>query len=76
MHHERLAKSDYTLLGTRYGTLQQDKVILDDTVVGEATQRRDLLFGNVRFCRRIRLIPTGTDAIDFFVEFGTMVIPV
>jgi len=47
VHHERLAKSDHTLLGTRYGTLEQDKVILDDTVVGKATQRRDLLFGNV-----------------------------
>lgn len=76
MYHKRLANSDHTLLGTRDGTLEQDKVVLDDTVMWEATQRRDVLFGNIRFCRRIRLVLTRADAVDLLVELRTMMIPV
>ena len=76
MHHERLAKSDHTFLRARYRALEHKEVIFDDTVVREATQGRDLLFGNVCIRRCIRLIRTRADTIDFLVQFRAMVIAV
>ena len=76
MHHERLANSDHTLLGSGNRTLEQEEVILDDTVVWEASQGRDSLWGNVRLCRRILLVVTAANTVDLLVQFSTMVITV
>lgn len=48
--HERFANGDHTLLGTRNGSLEHQKVVLDDTVVGEATHGCDGLLGSIVFC--------------------------
>ena len=47
MHHEGLADSDDTLLGSGDGTLEHEVVVLDDTVVREASHGGDGLLGDV-----------------------------
>jgi hypothetical protein len=56
VNHERLADGDHTLLGTRDGALEHEIVVLDDTVVREATHRGDRLFGDVVLSRRVRFV--------------------
>ena len=76
MDHERLAEGDYALLGARDGTLEHQVVVLDDTVVGEATHRRDGLLGDVGVGRGVTLVVSGTDTVDLLVELRTVVVTV
>ena len=76
MNHERLAKGDDTLLGSGDGALQDEEIVLDDTVVGEATHGRDLLLGHVRLSRSVGLVLARADPVDLLVEFGTVVVTV
>jgi hypothetical protein len=74
--HKRFTKGDHSLLGSRNGSLKNQEIILDDTVVWEATHRRDALLGDVRFSRGIRFITASTNPVNFFVELRTMMITV
>jgi len=57
-------------LVTRYRALEQDKVILDDNrSVGSHPGGVILFLVMFCVCRRIRLIFTRADAVDFLVEF-------
>ena len=76
MDHEGLAESDDTLLGTGDRALEDKEVVLDDTVVGEATHGRDLLVGDVRLGGRVGDILARADTVDLLVEFGTVVVTV
>ena len=76
MYHERLAKGDDTLLGSRNRALEDNKVVLDDTVVREASHGSDGLLGDVRFGGGVGLIVARTDTVDLLVEFGTVVVAV
>ena len=46
--HERLADGDDTLLGSGDRALEDEEVVLDNTVMGEATHWCDGLLGDVR----------------------------
>ena len=74
--HEGLAESDDTLLGTGDRALEDKEVVLDDTVVGEATHGRDLLVGDVRLGGRVGDILARADTVDLLVELGTVVVTV
>jgi hypothetical protein len=74
--HERLADGDDTLLRARNGTLEHEVVVLDDTVVGEATHRRDRLFGDIGLGRRVALVGTRANAVDFLIELRTVVVAI
>ena len=74
--HEGLAKGDDTLLGSGDGTLEDDEVVLDNTVVWEATHGRDLLLGDVRLGRGVGGVLARADAVDLLVELGTVVVAV
>ena len=76
MDHKRFTKGDHSLLGSRNGSLENQEIILDDTIVWEATHRCDILLGDVRFCRGVGGINARTDPVNFFVELRTMVITV
>ena len=76
MDHERLADRDNTLLGSRDGALEDEEVVLDDTVVGEATHRRDLLVGDVRLSGRVGGVLARANAVDLLVELCTVVVTV
>ena len=76
MDHERLADGDDTLLGSRDGTLEDEEIVLDDTVVGEATHGRDLLVGDIRLGRGVSGVLAGADAVDLLVELSTMMVTI
>jgi hypothetical protein len=76
VHHKRFTKGDHSLLGSRNGSLENQEIILDDTVVWEATHRRDTLLGDVRFSRGVGFITSSTDPVNFLVQLRTMVITV
>ena len=76
MYHERLAKGNDTLLGSRNRALENDKVVLDDTVVRETTHGRNVLLGDVVFSRGVGFVVATADTVDLLVEFGTVVVTV
>jgi hypothetical protein len=76
VHHQRLTDGHDTLLRARDGALKHEEVVLDDTVVREATHRGDALFGDVGLGRGVTLVTTGADAVDLLVELGTVVVTV
>ena len=74
--HKRLADSDDTLLGTRDRSLEHEVVVLDDTVVREASHGSDGLLGDVRFGGGVGLIVARTDTVDLLVELRAVVVTV
>ena len=76
VNHERLADRDNTLLGTRDGTLQHEVVVLDDTVVGEATHGSNALLGDIMLSRGVGVVVAPANAVDLLVEFGTVMVTV
>lgn len=76
MDHQGFADGDDTLLRARDGALKHEEVVLDNTVVGEATHGCDGLLGNVRFRRRVGLVRARTNAVDLLVELCTVMVAV
>ena len=74
--HERLAEGDHALLGAGNGALEHQVVVLDDTVVREATHGRDGLLGDVGVRRGVALVVSGTDTVDLLVELRAVVVTV
>jgi len=72
---DTLAKSDGALLGTSDGTLDHDPVLVDPTVVREATNGVDAFLGQIRLGgSRGSSVLLLTDAQHTLVDFGTMVV--
>ena len=76
MNHQRLAEGDNTLLGTRDRALEHEVVVLDDTVVGEATHGGDGLPGDIVLGRGVGAVLARANAVDLLVELGTVVVTV
>lgn len=76
VNHKRLADGDDTLLGSRNRTFQHEVVVLDDTVVGEATHGRDLLLGDIMLSGGVGVIVAAADTVDLLVELRTVVVTV
>lgn len=74
--HQALADRDHALLGARDRALEHEEVVLDDTVVRESTQWRDRLVRRVRVGARVVRVLARSDAVDFLVEFGTVVVSI
>lgn len=71
-----LAESDDTLPGTSAASLDHDKVLVDDTVVGEAAERGDGLLGQIVLGLGVRLVVALANAVDLLVDLGTVVVTV
>lgn len=74
--HQRLAEGDDTLLRAGDRALQHEVVVLDDTVVGEATHGRDRLLGNIVLGRRVSIVLAAANPVDLLVELGTVMVTV
>jgi hypothetical protein len=61
---ERFSEDDVSLLGADNGSLEHDKVVLDDTVVGEATDGGDALLRDVEGRRSRVLVGTVGNSVD------------
>ena len=76
MDHERLPDGDDALLGSGNGALEHEEVVLDDTVVGEATHRCDGLLGSIGLGHRVALVFAAADTVDLLVELRTMMVTI
>lgn len=74
--HKRLADGDDTLLRAGYGALQQEVVVLDDTVMREATKRGDGLLGDIVLSGGVTLVVAAADTVDLLVELRAVVVTV
>jgi hypothetical protein len=74
--HERFAEGDNTLLGSWDRALDDKEVVLDDTVVGEATHGGDDLLGNIGLGGCVALVASSTDTVDLLVELRSVVVTV
>lgn len=77
---ETLSQDQRSLLGTNAASLDHDEIVVDDTVVGEATQGGDALFGQISNSGSISLatiiLDSDADSVDLLVDFGSVVITV
>lgn len=69
---ERFSEDDVSLLGADNGSLEHDKVVLDDTVVGEATDGGDALLRDVEGRRSRVLVGTVGNSVDPTEELASM----
>ena len=76
VHHERLADGNDTLLGSGDGTLEHEVVVLDDTVVGEATHGSNALLGDIMLSRGVGVVVAPANAVDLLVELRAVVVTV
>ena len=74
--HQALAEGDDTLLGSGNRSLEDEEIVLDDTVMGEATHGCDGLLGDIGLSRSAGLIAGGTNAVDLLVELGTVMVTI
>lgn len=75
-HLETLADRNNTLLGPGNGPLEHEKVVLDNPIVREPPEWRDLLVGGVRFSARIGRIGTRPNPVDLLVHLRPMVVSI
>lgn len=76
MDHEGFAKGNDALLGSRNATLEEEEVVLNDTVVGETTQGSDCLLANVVFCGGIVVRVAETNTVDLLVDLRSVVVAI
>lgn len=72
-----LSQDDGSLAGTHDATLHHDEVLVDDTVVGEAAKRSDVLVDGVGLGGGVVLgsaDDTSADSVDLLVELSSAVV--
>jgi len=78
--NEGLSEGEDSLLRTDAATLDEEEIILDDTVVGETTQRSDGLFGKISTSTGVVLSAfvsdTLSDSVYLLVDFGSVMVTV
>ena len=76
MDHEGFAEGDDTLLGSRNGALEEEEVILNDTVVGETTHGGDSLLGDIVFGAGVVVLVAKADTVYLLVDLSSVVVAV
>lgn len=74
--HEGFSDGDDSLLRSGDGALQHDVVVLDDTVMGEATHGCDPLLGDIVLGGSIAIVVACTDTVNLLVELRSVVVTV
>jgi len=74
--HEGFAEGNYTFLSSGDGTLEEEEVILDDTVVGETTKGSDGLLRDVVLCAGIVVLLTEANTVDLFVDLRSVMVAI
>merc|ERR1712048_795485 len=79
--NQRLSQNNSSLSDTHARTLDHEEIVLDLTVVGEATDGVDGFFGQISFSGTVILVGhavfglvAGTNSVDLFVDFDSVVI--
>jgi len=74
--HHTLPEGKSTLLGTGGGTLEHEPVVLDNTILDEATHGGDALLGKVGGGGATLIISSGSNAVDLLVHLATVEVSV
>jgi len=74
--HEGFAEGNNTLLGSRDAALEEEEVVLDDTVVGETTNGGDSLPADIVFGRGVVILAAKANAVDLLVDLRSVVITI
>ena len=77
LRHQGLSEHEDSLLGSNNATLNHHEIVSDHTIVGETTQRSDVLFGQVSVGGGVVLDTGGSsssDSVDLLVHFGSVVV--
>ncbi len=75
--NQRFSQKDESLLGSNATSLNDDEVIINNTIVREASQWGDVLFSYIGISGGVVLGSTSgslSDSVDFLVQFGSVVI--
>lgn len=75
LSEERLAEGDDSLLHARAGALDHEEVLIEDTVVREATHGGDGLLSQIKLGRGV-VGASLADAVDLLVDLGTVMVTV
>ena len=76
MNHEGFPEGDDTFLGSGDRTLEEEEVVLNDTVVRETTQGSDLLLGNVMLSGGIVVLFTEANTVDLLIDLCSVVVTI
>lgn len=76
MSSQGFTDGDNTLLCAWDASLQHEEVISHDAIVREAPHRGNSFLRGIVLGRSVVFINTGADTIDFFVQFGSVVITI
>jgi len=78
LRNQALSNNKGSLLGSNAATLDENIILLDDTVVRETTQRSDGFFSQIVSSGSVVsttfVLDTNTDSIDFLVHFSSVVV--
>jgi len=72
VHHEGFAQSDYTLSAADDGTFEKEEVVVDLSVMHEATHGGNLLDSDISISPSIVVVIPCPYAVDLAVHVGTM----
>ena len=80
LRNEGFSEDEWSLLWSDAATLDEEEIVLDDTVMWEATQRSDRLFSQISGGAGVVLSTfisdTSTNSVDLLVDFGSVVVTV
>lgn len=68
-----LAEGEHALFDTNAASLDHEEVVVDDTIVGEATHGGDGLLGEIELGGGRGLVSTVGETVDLLVHLGTVV---
>jgi len=73
---ERLTEGENTLLGSHHGPLDHEPVLVNLTIVREASHRGDALLGQIVSGASVVLFLLLSDTVDLLVDLGSVVVSV
>jgi len=74
--HEGFAEGNDALLGSRDTTLEEEEVVLNDTIVGETTQGSDRLLADVVLSGGIVVRIAKANTVDLLVDLRSVVVTI
>jgi uncharacterized protein (UPF0210 family) len=76
VNHKGFTEGDDTFLGSRDRALEEEEIVLNDTVVGETTQGSDLLLGDVVLSAGVVVLVAEANTVDLLIDLRSMVITI
>ena len=76
VNHEGFAERNDTFLGSRDGALEEEEVILDDTVMGETTKGCNGLLRDIVLRAGVVVFLTKANTVDLLVNLRSVMVTI